>query len=43
MREITLIVDDGWYDVIRDVTREVYDGETCQWVNIKTLITKEEE
>lgn len=37
MREITLIVDDGWYDAIRNLTMDVYDGEVCRWVSNKEL------
>lgn len=32
MRKITLIVDDEWYKTIVNVTKDVYEGETCRWI-----------
>ena len=37
MREITLVVDDGWYNAIRNLTDEVHEGETCEWVRVERV------
>ena len=34
MKKITLIVDDEWYQAIVNLTNDVYDGETCRWLNV---------
>ena len=37
LREITLVVDDLWYEAIVNLTNEVYDGETCDWLRIEVI------
>lgn len=37
LREITLVVDDLWYDAIVNLTSEVYDGETCDWLRVEVI------
>lgn len=37
LREITLLVDDEWYNAIVNLTAEVYDGETCRWLSNKEV------
>lgn len=37
LREITLVVDEGWFKAISDLTSEVYDGETCEWIRCEVV------
>jgi hypothetical protein len=37
LREITLVVDDLWYEAIVNLTNEVYDGETCDWLRVEVI------
>jgi hypothetical protein len=37
LREITLVVDELWYDAIINITSEVYDGETCEWLRNEVI------
>lgn len=37
VREITLIVDNEWYKAIVNLTNDVYDGEICEWTNVKVV------
>ncbi|CAB4174906.1 hypothetical protein UFOVP965_91 [uncultured Caudovirales phage] len=34
MKRITLLVDEGWYEALRNTTSEVYVDETCTWVSV---------
>lgn len=36
-KKITLIVDEEWLEVINNITRDVYDGEVCEWVSIEEV------
>ena len=35
--EIRLIVDEEWLQVIQNVTKDVYDGETLTWVSLEEV------
>lgn len=37
IREITLVVDSRWYEAIRNLTEDVYDGETCEWIRVERV------
>ena len=37
MRKITLVVDEKWYQAIADLTNDVYDGETCRWIENREI------
>ena len=34
---ITLEVDEGWLEVINDLTKDVYDGEVCTWKSMEEI------
>lgn len=35
MKRITLVVDEKWLEAINNLTRDVYEGEVCQWVSLE--------
>ena len=35
--QISLIVDAEWLEVLQNVTKDVYDGETLRWVSTKEV------
>jgi hypothetical protein len=37
LREITLVVDDKWFEAIVNLTNEVYEDETCDWQRIEII------
>jgi hypothetical protein len=37
IREITLVVDDKWFEAIANLTSDIYEGEVCEWVKIELL------
>lgn len=37
LREITLVVDDEWYEAIVKLTADVYEGETCMWLRNEVI------
>lgn len=38
MKEITLVVDEKWLDAIKNLVNvDIYEGEVCEWRNIKTV------
>ena len=37
LREITLVVDNEWFKAISNLTSDVYDGETCEWLRVEVL------
>jgi len=34
---ITLEVDEGWLEAINNLTQDVYEGETCTWLEMKEI------
>lgn len=36
--KISLIVDSEWLEVLQNVTKDVYDGETLQWVSLEEVV-----
>jgi hypothetical protein len=38
--KISLIVDEEWLQVLQNVTKDIYDGETLQWVSLEELEAK---
>ena len=34
---ISLIADEEWLEVLQNVTKDVYDGETLRWVDVKEV------
>ena len=42
IREITLRVDTEWFNAIANLTTDVYEGEVCEWVNVRELSTLRE-
>jgi hypothetical protein len=37
LREITLVVDDGWFEAIVNLTQDVHEGETCTWLRVEVI------
>jgi hypothetical protein len=35
MKKITLIVDEKWLEAIKNFTNDVYEGETCTWIDVE--------
>lgn len=38
--KITLEVDEGWLEAINNLTQDVYEGETCKWLEMKEIGAK---
>jgi hypothetical protein len=34
MKKITLLVDEQWLKAIKKLTQDVYEGETCSWLEV---------
>ena len=37
LREITLVVDEKWFEAIVNLTNDVYEDETCDWQRIEII------
>ena len=37
IREVTLVVDAGWFEHLRELWATVEDGETFEWLNVKEV------
>ena len=34
---ITLEVDEGWLEAIKNLTQNVYEDEMCKWLDVKKI------
>jgi hypothetical protein len=37
MKKITLVVDERWLEAINNLTRDVYEDETCTWLSVEEV------
>lgn len=37
LREVTLIVDNGWFEHLQALSNTVEDGETFSWVRVEVI------
>lgn len=37
MKEITLVVDEKWFEAIKNLTNDIYEEEVCVWNKVRDI------